>query len=764
MKSHHISKAFFIILCCATPFAARAQEEARAAWQVARFDITASVGVDRALTGRAVINGRNVGQGAGRTFTVRLNPAAEIKSTSAGDTTAQFVTRPDPRTKLQQVTITLPAPVLPNGTTVIAVEYRLPVGDNSGLAAASAEGAQFLPLSQWYPSPNTPFAPRGADYAPVRLTVNAGAGEMVVSSGQASGQTFEQSLNAQPFFLTGKWETVDGTGDSRDISAWLPAGASADERQRGEALIALTGAARSFYARLLGAAPNVPLRLVSTRRGAGFETGGTLLLDAAVFRRGKTDSVTALAIAETVARVWVGGATGVQGEGSGAVRDGLARYLATLFLEKQFGREVADAERMRMALLYAPIARRDAPLSASTPAFDTHFNSALNKGALAWRLVAERAVGRDAFLAMLKREFQLGRDVRVSLAGLRTALGEQSNESVRRVLQGVFDQPTDTDLLIGVPQVRGGESVAALRNVGALDVEVSVLATTETGERLTTTAKIPARDFGEARFKTAARIASVEVDPEKLYPQLDYSNDAAPRMPAPEEELVEANRLFAQQQYVKAAESARQILRRAPLMQDARVMLGRALVEQNNLAEAEKEFRAALDATLPSPPTIAWANIGLAEIALRRSQPAEAAKRFDEAARADADYATALAARAGRIKAEAAANAAPPVDEATRTFITQFDGALLSGRKANLESLIVGGELSGFIKGIVGNQPEVWQTRVLRTEASGANRMLVDVAVTTRALNRDQSGTAVFVLARTAQGLRLADIQFFEVR
>ncbi len=193
-------------------------------------------------------------------------------------------------------------------------------------------------------------------------------------------------------------------------------------------------------------------------------------------------------------------------------------------------------------------------------------------------------------------------------------------------------------------------------------------------------------------------------------------------------------------------------------------MLGRALVEQNNLAEAEKEFRAALDATLPSPPTIAWANIGLAEIALRRSQPAEAAKRFDEAARADADYATALAARAGRIKAEAAANAAPPVDEATRAFITQFDGAVLSGRKANLESLIVGGELSGFIKGIVGNQPEVWQTRVLRTEASGANRMLVDVAVTTRALNRDQSGTAVFVLARTAQGLRLADIQFFEVR
>ena len=90
-----------------------------------------------------------------------------------------------------------------------------------------------------------------------------------------------------------------------------------------------------------------------------------------------------------------------------------------------------------------------------------------------------------------------------------------------------------------------------------------------------------------------------------------------------------------------------------------RVSCSRArLLAQNKLDEAEKEFRAALDERLPTPFALGWGNIGLGEIALRKGQAAEAARRFNEAVRAEADYASTLAARNGRIKAEAAANAA----------------------------------------------------------------------------------------------------------
>src|SRR5687767_3501437 len=71
----------FLVMGARAPGVVRAQqqEEARAAWQVLRFDITASINpsagtAERALTGRAVLSVRNVGQGSGRTFTVRLNP------------------------------------------------------------------------------------------------------------------------------------------------------------------------------------------------------------------------------------------------------------------------------------------------------------------------------------------------------------------------------------------------------------------------------------------------------------------------------------------------------------------------------------------------------------------------------------------------------------------------------------------------------------------------------------------------------------------
>ena len=757
------------VLLYAASLPARAQDAAAvAAWQVTRYDITANVpaagAADRALNARALIAARNVGRATGRTFTVRVSPDTEMKGASVGNAPAQFTTREEARTKLRLFTVTLPAGVEPGGAVSVALEYRLPVGNNTGLAAVSPEGAQFLPLSRWYPTPNSEFSPRGADFAPARLVVNAADGLSIVSAGQATGSSFDLSLNAQPFFLAGKWDVAEGAGEARGISAWLVAGASAEERRRGEALVNLAAAARAFYAGLLGPAPEVPVRLVAVRRGAGFDSAGTLLLDVSAFRRAKVDAATAMLVGESVARLWVGGATKVGGEGAGVVREGLARYLATLFVEKQFGAEAAGAQRARIAAAYAPAARRDGPLTQVTPFSADYYTAIANRGALAWRLVAG-ASGRENFFAVLRRELEQNRGAgQVSLASLRAALGERGSESLRQLMAGVFDQPTDTDLLAGLPQQRGGEWVAALRNTGSLAADVTVAATTDAGQRLTANVTVPPKDFGEARFKTAARVVRIEIDPEKLYPQLDYSNDVAPRAPPPEESLGEIARQFAQQQYARAESLARELLRHYPAMQEARTWLGRALLEQNRLDEAEREFRAALEAPLPLATAVGWANVGLGEVHLRRRQAAEAARRFDEAARAEADFASTLAARLGRLRAEAAAGVTPPVDDSARAFVAQFDAAVQSGRKANIEALVSPGELADFTRGIVSNQPEAWQTRVLRTEPLGSRYVLVDAQVDAKILGAAQSGPAVLLLVRAGAGWRLAAVPGFEVR
>ncbi|HEX8338258.1 MAG TPA: hypothetical protein VF621_16185, partial [Pyrinomonadaceae bacterium] len=311
-------KRILTLLAC---LLAAALEPARAqqpganlpAWQVTSFDVSVNAaappGDARGIAVRATISARNVGGAAGRTLTLRLNPAAKIESAAVGGQPANITPGRDAAAQLQTAQITLPAPVPVGGAVTATLDYRLPVAENTGFAAVSPLGLQFLPPSQWYPSPNSPVAPRGADYAPVRLTLTGlPAGDAAVSSGRASGGGFEQPLNSQPFFVTGRWEAVEGSGDARGVTAMLRQGATPEERKNAEALVALAGAARAFYATILGPAPDVPVRLVGVRRGAGFELGGTLLLNNAAFTRGKLDSVTATQVADAVARLWVGGA------------------------------------------------------------------------------------------------------------------------------------------------------------------------------------------------------------------------------------------------------------------------------------------------------------------------------------------------------------------------------------------------------------------------------------------------------------------------
>jgi len=226
--------------------------------------------------------------------------------------------------------------------------------------------------------------------------------------------------------------------------------------------------------------------------------------------------------------------------------------------------------------------------------------------------------------------------------------------------------------------------------------------------------------------------------------------------------LNEASLQLGGQDFPKAEATARAMIAAAPRFQEARILLGRALLGENKLEEAEQIFRASLDEPLPFAATLAWANIGLGEIAMKRNQPAEAAKRFNDAVIASRDYPSSLAARAARIRAEAAANAAPAVDEAARTFITQFSQAVVSNKKAELESRVVPGELVRFISASIGT--ELWETRVLRTEQVNANLIAADVYIKASKLGKAGEGTAVILLARTPGGLKVSGIELFEVR
>src|ERR1051325_1651397 len=668
IRTMRILTLLTLILCLLAPVAA--QTPVNVIWQVTSYDINVNVQQnERLLSAVVALEATNVGNGPGRTLTLRLNAKASIKAVTIGGAAASFRPGTEPRGNLEKIEISLPASVAPNASVKASVTYSLPVESNSGVAAISPIGTQFLPLSFWYPLPNTPYSVRGADTSPFHLTVNI---PNVISSGVEKGgptgsNSFEQSLNAQPFFVQGDWDKLEGAADGKGVIVLMEKGASADDRKRAEALIAFTAAARAFYATLFGPAPDVPLRLVAVRRGAGFSDAGTVLFDADTLRLPRIDAATALSVAEAVARLWIGGQTAVEGEGGGVLRDALVRYTALQFLVKQFGADAIKSELYRERLAYVSVAQRDAPLAHSNQLDSTYFNSVPNRGAMFWRLV-DRRLGSDVLMTVIRTALQSGKTDPngLNLPSLREALVASGGESLKALLDQQLDQVIDTDLMVGLPQQRGADWVSALRNLGSIDVTVTVIATTERGEQVRTEVTVPAKNFGEAGFKTPAKIVRVEVDPDKLYPQLDYGNDVVPRAKDLTQALNEAYLQLGASDFPKAEAIARAMLASAPRFQEAQIILARALLGQGRLDEAEKLFRSALDEPLPFTATLAWADIGLGEIAMKRNQAAEAVKRFNDGVVASRDYPSSLAARAARIRAEAAANSAPPVDETVR--------------------------------------------------------------------------------------------------
>jgi len=345
-------------------------------------------------------------------------------------------------------------------------------------------------------------------------------------------------------------------------------------------------------------------------------------------------------------------------------------------------------------------------------------------------------------------------DGNLNLNKLRTAFSSQ-----KELLDYAFDQVTDTNLLIGLPQINGGETKLALLNTGSIDATVNIIAATQSGERLTAQTTIPAKGFGEVNFKTAAKIVRAEIDSDKLYPQMNYADDVAPREFDNSDTLLTIKRAFDKQDFVAAEKNASAALQNAPRFDDARIFLARAILAQGRTAEAEKEFRAVLDEKLPTARSLSWANEGLGEAALKAGQNAQAVKYFDQAIKAASEYGAILAARASRARI----SAPTAIDESVKSFFSQFDKVAVSGRKADLDALIVAGEITKFSGGIAGAQE--WQTKILQIDKIDTNNILVEAFLNIKLLNKEaETGTAVFRLSKVGGIWKLSGVEMFEVR
>ena len=748
-----IKKVIFtlIFFTFAIPAFAQIDNRASKTWEVQKYDITAALPTaeaDRFLNVKAVLNLRNASGNAVSSLTLRISPKAEVADVKTNGATADF-TKGEEKVgsgTLQKIQLR-GVSVQPEGNLAVEVTYKLKVDENTGLNALSSAGSQFLPLSFWYPTPNSWYFPRGADFAPFRLQVNSANGQTISSSGTENGGAFEQKLNSQPFFVTGNWDAVN----SNSVAVLLPKGAGADEQKRANELATLAADVKTFTANLLGTAPDAPLRIVAVRRGAGFSSGGTLLIDESIFRRQKIDSLTAMTIAESVVKTWFGGAIKVEGDGNATIREGLSRFIATQFLESKFGKEIADLERLRQRTSYSAVVKRDAPLSTVSPLDDYYFTTNANKGAMIWRLLAKK-IGQDEFFNVIKSSIKNGA---VDLPKLRGAFSAQKN-----FLDYAFDQVTDMDLIIGLPQVNGSETKVALRNSGSIDAVVDIIATTANGEKIKISTTIAKQSFGEALIKTTNKIVRVEVDGDKLYPQLDYSNDVKPLEIDESDSLLFVKKPFDKQDYAVAEKNARVVLRDTPLFDDVRVLLARTLLAQNKTADAEKEFRAVLDEKLPTARSLAWANVGLGEVLLKSNQNAQAIQYYNDAIKADAEYGATLAARQGKNKA----NAPLINDESIKAFFAQFDKSAISGRKADVDALVLTGEIPKFSGGI-GGQAQEWTTKIVQIEKPDVNHAVVETNLNIRLINKNpESGTAVYRLTLVGGNWKLSGVDVFEVR
>ncbi len=734
-----------------------------------------------------------------------LNPKAKVETMKINAAAAQFKTAEDARNNLLRVFIDI--------TTVIAglrefdvdLTYSIPSVDRSAALHVSSGETFLLPASFWVPVTHTPYADHGADTAPFSLTVAAPAGLKVVSSGvRKSGNSFEQSLAAQPFIIAGDYDTVARGGDAYPVEVYFPRGSGEAGKQQAERIAAEAERIVAFCAKYFGVSAIAPFRVIATQArqlntatsdsfSASRETSvamvGAVTIDENIFRRAALDLGAIELMAGAAARAWVDGQVLLRGRGAGMLRDAAPIYLSAQYLGERFGEAQRDGAFDRYRRAYATIARNDAPLLMQSQLDRNYATSVYNKGALVWRMI-EKTVGRQAFETALRSSLARNRVDVLSLAGWWTPQQGQRGlaqphplcqlsrcanlkENLmaagadRKLINELFNNWIDTvalpDFAIGQPQTTATGVESTVTNFGTGDFTVEIVATTDKGEKLRQTATVKASEYGSVNFPAGTNIKTIEVDPDKLYLQSDYSNDVFPRRSSQSEAFGQANLAFSKNNFAEAEAKAREGLAATPNAPTLQALLGRALLAQKKNDEAGKIFNDTLKAEPLPIQAYGWAHLGLAELAMQQNNFAEAARHYRFAAAADLDAATTIAARDGALKAERGSGAVK-IPEDIRAFLQKFDAAVLQGSASAVNQFVELGNLRKFAQSLVVRKPSAWATEALRAEEWDANRTAVDVTLKIKIEGKDYAGRAVYVVSRAGGKLLLSEVPTFDVK
>ncbi|MFN0088442.1 MAG: hypothetical protein ACKVX9_23835 [Blastocatellia bacterium] len=733
-----------------------------------------------------------------------LNAKATVEKMTVNGAAAPFKTAEDVRNSLLRVYTDITIAIATARELDVEFVYSIPSGERSPSLHVSTGDAYLLPQSFWAPVAHTPYADHGADTAPFTVTVTAPAGLKVISSGiRKSEHAFEQSMAGQPFFIVGDYDMVARGGENFPVEVYAPRGLNEIGKRQAERLAAEAERMIVFYAKYFGVSALAPFRIVATQarqlstttsesfsqgREINFSTVGLMTVDDNLFRRELLDQGTIELMAAAAARAWIDGQVLLRGRGTGMLRDALPIYLTAQYMGERFGAAQRNAAYERYRRAYTTIARSDAPLLMQSPLDRNYTTSVYNKGALVWRLI-ERQVGRQTFEAALRASLSRSKVDALSLSGWwlpqqgRAAAQQHPlcflsrcanfKENLiaagadRKLVAEIFSNWIETvslpDFAIGQPQNTANGIESTIANFGTGDFTVDVLATRENGEQMRQKVTVKASEYGAITFPAGTAIKLIEVDPDSLFLQADYTNDQFPRIASQSEAFGLANVAYSKNDFAAAEARAREGLAATPNDPTIQALLGRALLAQKKTEEAARLFETALKSEPLPIQAYGWSHLGLAEIALLANNHAEAARHYRFAAAADLDAATTITARDGAQKAERAANAIQ-IPEDIKAFLLRFDAAVLQGQAVSVNPFVELGNLRKFAQSLVIRKPSVWATEALRTEEWDANRTAIDVALKIKIEGRDYAGRALYVVTRSGGKVTLSEVPVFDVK
>jgi len=786
------SVAFIIGLLLAVTAAAQEVEVDR--YQIAvRVDTGAS-----AADCRAAISVINLGQSPKTRLFFRLTKLAKVTSATINGATAQVEASEDRRVAgLNQVVVSADAGIAPGATAKVEINYRIEAPESTALIHIYPGEVLLAPEAIWVPMPSTSFTFYGPTTAPFTLEVNIASATNNLRGLSAGGlkssgptTTFEQPLNSLPLLLAGNYDqpaSLDAGGVKIEVYTQPGLTIATDPKTAAAGTIIKrlsdeAGRAVDFFTKTLGPPPaGATFRIISSARVGNLVVPGALVLNEQVFRRDVLTESTIETLADAIARLWTEGRARLRGIEARAgqrprsvafLRDSLPRYLALLYFEDRFGKEAGRDAAERMRWSYTPVAQsgRDAELGLQTIALPNYSAAVFAKGPLVLRLMAETA-GRDKMLSAIKATFAVSQTKVVTPDDFRATLIKSTGPEIDKLFQQWFDTITEPDIIVGapLPSAKPNTQGINLRNLGTGEVTVKLLAVTASGKPLTITVTVPSESIVAAEIPTAEKITAVEVDPDKLLIQTNYDNDLRDgdmKLPRPSVQTLFNQSIvaFNKADYNDAESKLREAVRRNPTNALIHAWLARTLSAEKKFDEATSEANTAIKIEPAVGSALAWAHVALGQAAMARNQAAEAVPALRRAIVEAEEAPAQFAARQALIQAERAAGQLPPVDQAIRSFIAQLDGVIKDPSSDKLTPLIVRNNLKRFIQGLTVTRPSAWATEILRVDTLDANRVAVDVGLAARAENRDQSGTAIYILNRASGNWVLEDVQQFNVK